>query len=66
MRATHIEAASQRMEQTGLSYDAPRLYPNRADLGFRWTKQGPYWIAFTDGPIIAGIFYGAADIPGRV
>jgi hypothetical protein len=53
----------------GLSYDAPRPGPALADLGFRWTKDGSYWIAFektTAGPVVSGIFHEAADIPNRL
>ena len=48
---------------------APRPYPGLADLGFLWTKQGPYWIAFaktTNGPVVAGVFHDTANIPRRV
>ena len=30
---------------------APRPYPGLARLGFRWVKEGPYWIALYDGGI---------------
>jgi hypothetical protein len=65
-----IETACDRYEnKRGLFFDAPRPYPNLASLGFRWAKEGSYWIAFeqTDaGPIMAGIFHEAADIPNRL
>jgi hypothetical protein len=37
--------------------------------GWRWTKEGRYWIAFSPakgGPIIRAIFYEAANIPDRL
>jgi plasmid stabilization system protein ParE len=47
---------------------APRPYPSLARLGFRWVKEGPYWIAYITGksPIIVGVYHEAADIPNRV
>jgi plasmid stabilization system protein ParE len=48
---------------------APRPYPALADLGFLWTKQGPYWIAFAttnNGPVVAGLFHDTANIPHRL
>ena len=65
-----VETACARYEAgRGLFFDAPRPYPDLADLGFRWAKQGPYWIAFDDtgkGPVVAGVFYETADIPNRL
>jgi hypothetical protein len=62
-------AASVRFERgRGLVYAAPRPYPELGRLGFRWTKEGPYWFAFAetaDGPAVAGIFHASADIPNR-
>lgn len=49
--------------------NAPRRYPGLAGAGLRWTKDGPYWIAFKEtnaGPILTGIFHEAADIPNRL
>ena len=65
-----VEAACARYEQKrGLFYDSPRPYPRLRDLGFRWTKEGAYWIAFAvadAGPVLVAIFHDAADIPNRV
>ena len=65
-----IEAACARYESGhGLFYDAPRPYPGLADLAFRWTKEGSYWVAFKEtdaGSVVAGVFYDAADIPNRL
>ena len=47
----------------------PEPYPSLSDLGFRWTKEGRYWIAFEEtdaGPVVAGVFYETADIPNRL
>ena len=65
-----VETACARHESgRGLFYNAPRPYPGLADLGFRWTKEGPYWIAFEEtgaGPVMAGIFHEVADMPNRL
>jgi plasmid stabilization system protein ParE len=47
---------------------APRPYPAFARLGFRWVKEGRYWVAYTNdkSPIIVGVYHEAADIPNRV
>lgn len=46
---------------------APRPYPALARPGRAWTKAGRYWITHstTRPPVILGVFYEAADIPGR-
>jgi plasmid stabilization system protein ParE len=68
--AACVEAACRRYPAKRNSfYPAPRPYPQLADLGFRWTKEGPYWIAFAetaDGPVLVGVFHEAADIPKRI
>jgi hypothetical protein len=65
-----LQTACARFEaRRGLFLDAPRPYPSLGDLGFRWTKQGPYWVAFQEtdaGPVVAGVFYETADIPNRL
>ena len=65
-----VSTACDRYERKrGLFYDSPRPYPGLADLGLRWTKQGSYWFAFektASGPVVAGIFHEAADIPNRL
>lgn len=47
---------------------APRPYPGAHRLGFRWIKEGRYWIAYTTEPklMMVGVFYETADIPGRL
>ena len=47
---------------------APRPCPAARSLGFLWIKEGRYWIAYrSDAPaMIMGVFYDAADIPGRL
>lgn len=63
-----IQNASSRIQRSpdaGLS--APRPYPDLARYGFRWIKEGAYWVADTDnGLIIVGVFYHTADIPHRI
>jgi plasmid stabilization system protein ParE len=46
---------------------APRPYPELAAHNRLWLKTGRYWVAYslTQPPIILGVFYDAADIPGR-
>ena len=53
----------------GPFWPAPRPYPDLRDLEWQWLKEGRYWIAFvaaTGGHAITGIFFDAADIPGRL
>ncbi len=53
----------------GLFYDAPRPYPSLLRPGWRWTKEGRYWVAFskvTNGPVVRAVFYDSANIPGRL
>ena len=65
-----VERASARyLAGQGLFYDAPRPYPALLRPGWRWAKEGRYWIAFSTakgGPVIRAIFHEAADIPGRI
>ncbi len=68
--AASLETACTRYEHgEGRFFDAPRPYPALSGLGFRWAKEASYWIAFAEtgtGPVVAGIFHEAADIPGRI
>lgn len=53
----------------GLFYNAARPYPSLVRPGWKWTKEGRYWIAFREGkhgPAISAIFHEAADIPRRL
>lgn len=65
-----VERASNRcIAGRGSFYDVPRPYPAVRRPGWRWTKEGRYWLAFTtdaDGPIIAAIVFESADLPRRV
>jgi plasmid stabilization system protein ParE len=47
---------------------APRPYPSIARPGWRWIKSGRYWVGYTvtTPPLIAAVFYDAADIPSRL
>jgi hypothetical protein len=47
---------------------APRSYPEIARPGRLWIKSGRYWIAYSPNnpPVIVGVFYDTADIPGRI
>jgi hypothetical protein len=67
MRAlAEAEAVIDRASGAGLA--APRPYPQLARPGRAWIKAGRYWIVYTttSPPVIAGVFYDAADIPGRL
>jgi len=65
-----IERASARyLGNRGQFYDAPRPYPTLLRRGWRWTKEGRYWIAFgpaKDGAVIRAIFYETANMPERL
>ncbi len=53
----------------GLFYDAPRPYPTMLRPGWRWTKQGRYWIAFSrdeQGVVVRALFYEGANMPDRL
>lgn len=52
----------------GVGLPAPRPYPQLARPGRAWVKSGRYWIVYTttSPPVIAGVFYDAADIPRRL
>jgi len=63
-----LDAAERTIERNpaaGLS--APRPYPELARPGRSWMKAGRYWVAYSPAapPIIVGVFYDAANIPGR-
>ena len=53
----------------GLFHDAPRPYPALLRPGWRWTKEGRYWIAFGPakaGPVVRAVLYEAANMPNRL
>ena len=47
---------------------APRPYPTLARPGRVWIKVRSYWVAYgtTNPPVILAVFYGTADMPGRI
>ena len=64
-----LAEAEARIESTssaGLA--APRPYLHLARPDRVWIKAARYWIVYstTSPPVIAGVFYDAADIPSRV
>jgi len=64
-----ISEAMLKIEQSpGAGLAAPRPYPFLAAAGRAWIKAGRYWIMYSTRrpPTITGIFYEAADIPGRI
>ena len=69
----NFDAALNRAEQriddaSAAGLPAPRPYPTLAKPGRLWIKQGRYWIAYTAAipPVIVGVFFDTADLPGRV
>jgi plasmid stabilization system protein ParE len=64
-----LEEAERRIERNpaaGLA--APRPYPRLARPGIAWIKAGRYWLSYTTDspPVIVGVFYETANIPGRL
>lgn len=61
-----VEARIAQQPEAGLP--APRPYPELARDGEAWILAERYWIAYstTKPPVILGVFYESADIPGRV
>jgi hypothetical protein len=61
-------AAARIEEQVGPFLPAPRPYPDLAEYGWQWLKEGRYWVAFAaipEGHVIVGVFYDGANIPKR-
>ena len=65
--AAILEASHRILADPAAGLAAPRPYPSLARRGRLWVKAGRYWVAYltTDPPVIAGVFYDAADIPSR-
>ena len=64
-----LEKAKERIAhapEAGL--DAPRPYPALKRHGRRWIIEGRYWISYNlmTPPVISGVFYVTANIPGRI
>jgi hypothetical protein len=61
-------AEASRAIEAGRGIPAPRPYPELAQPGRAWIHAGRYWFryALTRPPVILGVFYDAADIPGRI
>jgi plasmid stabilization system protein ParE len=63
-----LEEASRKIEKSpnaGLA--APRPYPRLARPDRLRIKAGRYWIAYEPmTPVIVGVFYETANIPGRI
>jgi plasmid stabilization system protein ParE len=69
LRSALIHASDRIILGHGLFFDVPRPYPGLVRPGWRWTKEGPYWIAFSSGssaPIIRAVFHASANIPDRL
>jgi len=63
-----LEAASRKIEKSpNAVLGAPRPYPHLARPDRLWIKAGRYWIAYEPAiPVIVGVFYETANIPGRL
>lgn len=62
-------AAARIEERAGPFLPFPRPYPDLAELGWLWLKEGRYWIGFTpktDAHALTAVFYDTADIPSRI
>lgn len=69
LRTALRRAADRIRSRRGLYFAAPRPYPELSGLGYLWTKEGAYWIAYRvdpDGPRFYAICHEAADIPNRL
>ncbi len=69
LRASLARASERIMLGQGLFFDAPRPYPAIVRPGWRWTKEGSYWIAYSSRnatPVIQAVFHDAANIPERL
>jgi plasmid stabilization system protein ParE len=69
LRAVLIRVSERIKLGHGLFFDAPRPYPALLRPGWRWTKEGPYWIAYSvrgSVPVIRAVFHASANIPGRL
>jgi plasmid stabilization system protein ParE len=63
------QAVAQIEQEPEQGLPAPRPYPALVRPGRAWTKVGRYWIAYSTAmppPVILGVFYDAAGIPGRI
>lgn len=67
LAAALAEAESRIEHDPSAGLPAPRPYPGLAREGRAWLKAGRYWIAYatTQPPAIVGVFFEAANIPGR-
>ena len=63
-----LDAAEQRIDNGDAGMPAPRPYPRLVRPGRAWIKTGRYWISHstTTPPIIVGVYFEIANIPGRL
>ncbi len=69
LRVALVSASKRITLGQGLFFDAPRPYPGLVRTGWRWTKEGPYWVAFSirgATPVIQVVFHDSANIPERL
>jgi hypothetical protein len=66
---TAMDEAEGRVERDpSVGLKAPRPYPQLRQMGRVWVKAGRYWFAYstTKPPVIVGVFFETANIPGRL
>lgn len=63
-----LEEASRKIEKNpAAGVAAPRPCPHLARPDRLWIKAGRYWISYEPTtPVIVGVFYETANIPGRL
>ena len=61
-----LDEAERRIDNGDAGMSAPRPYPRLVRPGRAWIKARRYWICYstTAPPIIVGVYFETADIPG--
>lgn len=63
-----LDEAERRIDNGEAGMPAPRPYPGLVRPNRAWIKAGRYWITYstTTPPTIVGLYFDAANIPGRL
>ena len=63
-----LDDAERRIDSGDAGMSAPRPYPRLVRPGRAWIKAGRYWISYstTTPPVIVGVYFETANIPGRL
>ena len=63
-----LDKAERRIDNGDAGLSAPRPYPRLVRPGRAWIKAGRYWISYstTAPPVIVGVYFETANIPGRL